>query len=95
MHHPFNEMLIRPSRMRESMLIHTMFEADYILKELTVGSEVQRMSYHNDPNASSYEQRNIEALLDSTLSETLKVGTCFCVAGYTTHQTIDSRPTRF
>lgn len=40
-YHPFNKVRFAPSNLYQSQLLHTMFLADYLLKFLTVGREVQ------------------------------------------------------
>ncbi|KAI1713249.1 dnaJ domain-containing protein [Ditylenchus destructor] len=61
-YHPFNKIRYGPSRIRGSQLMHTMFEADYILKAITVGTEVQHC---DDGDGVRYKMRPIDKMLET------------------------------
>lgn len=87
-YHPFNLMRFGPSRMWSSLMVHTMFETDYILKSLTVGVEIQRIGNRveeateaaeaevseggNAPDKGLYAMRDLRPLIES-LPSPLKV----------------------
>ncbi|KAH7709880.1 hypothetical protein AAVH_22845 [Aphelenchoides avenae] len=80
-YHPFNLMRFGPSRMWSSLMVHTMFETDYILKSLTVGVEIQRIGNRveeateaaeaevseggNAPDKGLYAMRDLRPLIES------------------------------
>lgn len=57
-YHPFNNVRFKPNRMLGSRLFHTMFDADYMMKEHSVGVEIQRCDCDN------FMQRPIEERLN-------------------------------
>jgi hypothetical protein len=71
-HHPFNQIRFAPSSLYQSELLHTMLLADYLLKFLTVGYEVQ--------GGALYDLRHVDELIKPLPAYLRKIITDFHAA---------------
>lgn len=66
--HPFNKMRFAPSSLLNSALLHTMLFADYILKFLTTGAEVQTKPPYDMRSIGELKQ-NLPRAIQETINE--------------------------
>ena len=81
-YHPFNQMRFSPSSLHGSEFLHTMFLADYLLKFLTTGSQVQALP--------PYAMRPLDDLIRPLPPHLKKI-----ITDFHNHQTAEESAHRF